>query len=1098
MKGNHRLNRTLRGQTLIIALIILFVLLLIGFVFLGILDRNIKQANTAQQRTLSADLADAGVRYAQEQLLNNPLGADWRPAQTLPLVIEDGSNPPNFYSTPPGPPNNKALYAVDPDEYWIRPASIALNTSPVAKSGYYLIGNNQFDMGGPDGLGPFSRIQFKNGRALIRVRYAPTDIDINAGDINEAGGTDPDAYYGPLRQPGLAHNYTIIESVGRPGLLNPSDPTSVPTLTNVPDSSPYVNPVNNGVMYQQFPSQAALQGAVAVWAQVDNQFVQSRKLMALASIGIIDHALYVTNKEGSQNPIPIGFPTDLGVAPIGPNPGAAVPPKPSVIIGTEIPNTALPTPPTNPSPFPNYSGGGSIYVNGNATFYGNIIANLNEVLGDAILVAGNITGAVDLTGANPASIQLNVFQGGPGGTNGPVNVFKLDDVTGVGIQGPVSSSAPGFNTLNSLYRDGNPSPDASLQPRSVTTKQAPSILHTDIDTGLNRYITLTRDSGVIGAAGNSGLYGHGSGVYVNNPADLQVQNDPNGHISAGGADSLTYDFLNPNNNQPGSSWQGQYYVPPGAYLQLDPDGFRIKLDGGQTWLNSLGSNADGLGSEIHYRLGFVGNTTYIVDSLTPGVDIGAPYSSINFSLGRPFNGVLFFEGNVRVRGEIPTTAPLTVVSMGNIYIEGSITKGITDPATFATIQQLPTTGIALLARDYVVLNTTQFFGPGPNPVTEKNSIQNPTGMNPVVLPAAPGNTINLLTEFLVDPDNSLSGQPNNMSPAFWSWFAGEYQTTGNTAETSRFLISQTMDDGPNANAYVQMDVDSGVLANSGYLFPQPDGSFGDIYQLGQEPYQRYTKFETNDFPFLTPNNISTLGVANYATGTNAAPGTFQAAIESSTPIQIYSPPVTPNGGANDALIGRLAIAPHDIRIEATMFAEEGSFFIIPGDWFNPNPSDTRAEYVANGSNPVERLEDKGNGPFVPFYQEPLDIKITIDGAISENLPPPVSQQIEMYKKWAWIPWMHGSSGELIPGVHDDPEDGQSVYTSPNYYVPNLYIRYDPNLGTGRLGGYTPSGISNTNPPLRPNPQDPTGLSMLPPLPCLPVSPTLFYFGEVNP
>src|SRR5579862_8872694 len=127
MKGK-RLSRILRGQTLVIALIILFVLLLIGFVFLGILNRNIIQANTAQQRTLSADLADAGVRYVQEQLLNNPLGADWRPAPTLPLIIEDGSNPPNIYTYPANPPpNSKALYAVDPDEYWIRPASLAVN-----------------------------------------------------------------------------------------------------------------------------------------------------------------------------------------------------------------------------------------------------------------------------------------------------------------------------------------------------------------------------------------------------------------------------------------------------------------------------------------------------------------------------------------------------------------------------------------------------------------------------------------------------------------------------------------------------------------------------------------------------------------------------------------------------------------------------------------------------------------------------------------------------------------------------------------------------------------------------------------------------------
>jgi len=1120
MKGTIRINRYLRGQTLVIALIILFVLLIIGFVFLGILNRNILQANTAQQRTLAADLADAGIRYCQEQLLNNPKGADWRPAPTLPLVIEDGSNPPNVYSYPTlPPPNSKALYAIDPDEYWTRPGALRVGGGSPPSAQYYLQGTNQYDMGGPDGLGPFSRIQFKNGRALIRIRYAPTDLDITAGF-----GSNTDAYYGPLRQPGLAHNYLIIESVGRPGLLNPNDPTSVPTLLNVPDSSPYVNSYNNAVMYQQFPSQLALQGAVSVWAQVDNQFVQSRKLMALASIGIIDHALFVTNKENSVNTIPIGYPTDLGVASIGPTGGAVQPPTPQMVIGTPATGTtngelvsALNPPILNPSPYPNFPGGGSIYVNGNATFYGNIVANVNQVLGDAILVAGNITGAVDLSGVNPASITFNVYQGQ---ATAPTTTYTLQDGgTSPAVVGPVSSngtispSGAGFTTLNLLYRDGSQSLDNNLQPRAVTPKQPPSILHVDPDTGFNRYVTLTRDSGVVGSAGNSGQYGHGSGVYVNNSADQQIQNDSNGHMSAGASDAMFYDFLNPNNNQPGSAWQGLYYVPPGAYLQLEPDGFFISLDGAaqgqQTWKDSLG-NDSGL-SQLRFRIGTVNNVPYIVDTLTPNVDINAQYSTINFATyGRPFNGVLLFEGNVRVRGSIPTFSPLTVVSMGNIYIEGSITKGIIDTTgtSLAFIPSLPTTGIALLARDYVVLNTTQFFGPGPNPVVEKNSVQNPAGMNPVVLSAAPNSQIGLLTEFNLDPDNSVSGQSNNQSPGFWSMYAGEYQTTPTgQSELSRFIISQTMDDGPNSNAYVSLDIDEGGVGTWNYLFPQPDGSFGAVYQLGEETYQRYSKFETNDFPFLTPTNISTLGTGgsspltqarvNYAPNTNAdaaSPPLYTGLPGVSTPLTLHSPAQTPNGAANDTLIGRFAITPHDVRIEAVMYAEEGSFFIIPGEWFNPQSGDTRANYTTN----LARLDQFGNGPDVPFYQEPLDVKITIDGSINENLPPPVSQQVEMDKKWAWIPWMHGASNELIPTVHDYVDATHGVYNGLTYYAPNLFIRYDPNLGTGRIGGYTPSTVSNLNPPLRLNPQDPTQLSMLAPLPCLPVSPTLFYFGEANP
>jgi hypothetical protein len=59
------------------------------------------------------------------------------------------------------------------------------------------------------------------------------------------------------------------------------------------------------------------------------------------------------------------------------------------------------------------------------------------------------------------------------------------------------------------------------------------------------------------------------------------------------------------------------------------------------------------------------------------------------------------------------------------------------------------------------------------------------------------------------------------------------------------------------------------------------------------------------------------------------------------------------------------------------------------------------------------------------------------------------------------------------------------------FVPNLIIGYDPMLATARVGGFDP-----TSEPVRP--ADAGGHMTLPPMPRLPVSPTLAYFGEVNP
>ena len=73
----------------------------------------------------------------------------------------------------------------------------------------------------------------------------------------------------------------------------------------------------------------------------------------------------------------------------------------------------------------------------------------------------------------------------------------------------------------------------------------------------------------------------------------------------------------------------------------------------------------------------------------------------------PFNGVLFAEGNVRIRGRLPRDTEhggmrLTVVSRGTIYLEGNLLKGEPAPGL------APQSFLAVLARDYVCLNTTQF------------------------------------------------------------------------------------------------------------------------------------------------------------------------------------------------------------------------------------------------------------------------------------------------------------------------------------------------------------------------------------------------------
>jgi hypothetical protein len=140
---------------------------------------------------------------------------------------------------------------------------------------------------------------------------------------------------------------------------------------------------------------------------------------------------------------------------------------------------------------------------------------------------------------------------------------------------------------------------------------------------------------------------------------------------------------------------------------------------------------------------------------------------------------------------------------------------------------------------------------------------------------------------------------------------------------------------------------------------------------------------------------------------------------------------------------------------------------------------------------------------MPFYGEPLDVRITVVGAIAENMPPPISQQMEWVRKWGWIPREHGASGEAIPwthvphaiaGVSPPAADFKIEYdvstSGGDVFVPNLNIVYDPMLASGKFEGFESTAGNDY---VR---MDDSGRP-LPPMPRLPVSPTLSYFGEVK-
>ena len=99
--NSYRLRRghgTERGQTIIIALLVLLLLAFLGGLFASIVTRNLANAGRADRVQTADYYAESGIRFANEQLTFSSDGADWRPPLQYTLA------------TPPSDPRELLRY----------------------------------------------------------------------------------------------------------------------------------------------------------------------------------------------------------------------------------------------------------------------------------------------------------------------------------------------------------------------------------------------------------------------------------------------------------------------------------------------------------------------------------------------------------------------------------------------------------------------------------------------------------------------------------------------------------------------------------------------------------------------------------------------------------------------------------------------------------------------------------------------------------------------------------------------------------------------------------------------------------------------------
>lgn len=1051
------------GQTLIIAIIVLGVLLILGGAFAAIIAQSMSRSSSSQRRTVANDLAEAGARYAHYQLLHSVLGADWRPAPTPPFSV------------------SPAGFTKDPDAMYLRPGS-----------GLMFPGTNDalVDRGGPDGLGPYTRVFFERGRVLLRVRYAPSNYNAFA---TPTGG---------LRQSGKTRSYLVIESVGRAGRLltgGKIDPTRL---------------AREAVKVQNYKDADDLANSLGRVRHIDSQITASRKMVAFATTGINNYAMFITDLNHVARPADFGWPTAGGggsfdsAVSVGAY-FAGSPVRVAVEIGISYPEpnagrgrSWLFTP-----------GQGGFHSNMSLRIHGDVQVHLNAFLGEAFQIHGNVSAANDASNLELSrsyydagtDLWLSDWGGNPSTVTVPISI------TGTALD----SRNPSFSTYGRVFVDGVQQPDAMGYPRGITYIEPPLMDLEDPQGGADRFLLSSRDSGRVINGFNLGRWGFGEGVYVDSPERGNVSTEDE-REALGAMRSLPNDWMNPNNAN-SLGWQGPFYRPIGAYLKLRHDGFEIVRDSRSRrrfWRDPANGASTGL-STIRYRLRDIGGQVWTLNSIQHPTLANQPAASLSngdfLNNGLPFNGVVYFEGDARVRGVIPTNIQLTVVSGGTIYVEGSITKGLI--TEFGAMLSTPSrSAISLIARDYITVNTTQFFAPGPGEDPKpKNADALPDTPNPIELDWGGPTSITLQAQFLYGPDPDPSnGGINPFNPITWVPYALRYAEWAGAnavgpAFESELLVANSADD--NGPAFTSMDVGPTLGTLASYFFSRQldfasagtitynaadpyftPGRNIPIYGLGNPAINAYPKFETVGHPLVRPGTWSIGAGRRTLVPPGGNPeGDYALALMDDTKLRIRLDSVGPLPPKN-YLAARFAIAPYDVRIEAAMYAQEGSFYVIPGNWFNMNSDDSREQFNAwvSATNldqaQRQRFELFGNTPSVPFFAEPLDVRVAIIGAISQNVPAPIAHQSQWLQKWGWIPREIGGTGRLIPWQHVPALYNLAAENA----VPNFTLVFDPTFATGSADGANPMRVDGNGWALSATPR-------------LPVSPTLVFFGdEVNP
>jgi hypothetical protein len=663
---------------------------LLGTTFIAVVAINIGQTARQEERDKARSAAQAGLQFLNNQLTNSTSATKWRPE--LEVVRYNGVDA--------GAPAIDALGAKDPDYdiYWT-----TLDQAQGWARGNSLATGTYVKF--PDPRSTNQNITAANFLAKIE-KVVSGDVDNANGDKTGAlrisvVGFSPDdqnAFYklvaykaGPAQMPGTSAMRTVSNydwanaTVPLAEVASSGSPTSL-TVANQQGSWPstpfYImrgDPLNGG------NAQGHIVTAVA------------GSTLTLSSLTPISGS--AVTGERVELAAALGAPSALDYD----NDGATD--ATNERVDFKLSQASTP---------------GSALTNGGLIWYGNAFSQ--NLRATSVATATQIPGAVRASGLIDSQGTVNVS----GTYDGTTTVSgTLEDSGNANF--PFSGGSGTVSQKLLLVEDGA----NRLAGNTETERQIRPFTPPDMTSGgegFGRYRQLTKFSEPAnsGDPAQASAYGWGKGIYINNPQDKErvysgsglremTQSEFRDLLFSSSATAnyarlgtpLAQSIANASLEQQHlRGWIGpDEFLPRGALVELNDNGTlnitldpradgisedtnsNNVLDTGEDTNNNLRLDKNNQGPQWSKGWYDVSGTLY-GDSSAGGV-----YTFTNIPW--PANGVLFAEGNIRIRGSA-TNAPrsLTVVSMNNIYIEGSLGAGTS-------------ARVLLVAKKNVVVNPTR-------------------------------------------------------------------------------------------------------------------------------------------------------------------------------------------------------------------------------------------------------------------------------------------------------------------------------------------------------------------------------------------------------